>query len=153
MFSPITAEMEPIEIGNKNEYLYDCYTLSRIELVPSPSGGRDSQIRRKINWVTLNPHGEINQQAGGSSRSTEAGRGRDDSFSIKEAVHMSGFNHDLPAFESFDFGTSDVLEEDFMGMEPGLVFFEVGSSISFPQAIQFKIYHLDQFLEHLLNLW
>ncbi|XP_043716790.1 uncharacterized protein LOC122664844 [Telopea speciosissima] len=127
VFSPITAAMEPIEVGNQNEYLYDCYTLSRIESVPSSSGGRHSQIRRKINWVTLNPHGEIQQQAGGSSRRTEAGRVRDGSSSMKEAVDMSGFNHDLSAFESFDFGTSDMMEEDFMGMEPGLVFFEDGS--------------------------
>ncbi|KAJ4956047.1 hypothetical protein NE237_012830 [Protea cynaroides] len=123
VFSPITAEMEPIELGNQNEYLYDSYTISRIESVPSLSGGHNSQIRRKINWVTLNPHGEIQKKAGGSSRRTEAGRDRDDSSSMKEAVDMSG----LPAFESFDFGKSDVLEEDFMGMEPGLVFFEDGS--------------------------
>ncbi|XP_042508719.1 uncharacterized protein LOC122084499 isoform X2 [Macadamia integrifolia] len=127
VFSPITAEMEPVELGNKNEYLYDCYTLSHIEPVQSTSGGHRPQIRRKINWVTLNPHGEIKQQAGGSSRRTEAGRDRDGSSSMKEAVHMSGFNHDLPAFESIDFGTSDVMEEDFMGVEPGLVFFEDGS--------------------------
>ncbi|GJV42329.1 translocase of chloroplast 159, chloroplastic, partial [Tanacetum coccineum] len=30
-----------------------------------------------------------------------------------------------PSFESFDFKASDVMEEDLMGMEPGLVFFEV----------------------------
>ncbi|XVF03479.1 hypothetical protein REPUB_Repub04eG0264700 [Reevesia pubescens] len=30
----------------------------------------------------------------------------------------------LPKFESFDLATSDVMEEDVMGNEPGLVFFE-----------------------------
>ncbi|KAA8515835.1 hypothetical protein F0562_018554 [Nyssa sinensis] len=31
VFSPITSEMEPVEIGIKNENLFDCYTLSHIE--------------------------------------------------------------------------------------------------------------------------
>ncbi|THG12265.1 hypothetical protein TEA_020797 [Camellia sinensis var. sinensis] len=62
-------EMEPIEIGNKSENLYDCYTLSRIEAVPSPSGGKTSQIRRMINWVTLNPYAEIQPLNGGSNSS------------------------------------------------------------------------------------
>ncbi|GMQ08391.1 hypothetical protein CsSME_00052134 [Camellia sinensis var. sinensis] len=65
----MTAEMEPIEIGNKSENLYDCYTLSRIEAVPSPSGGKTSQIRRMINWVTLNPYAEIQPLNGGSNSS------------------------------------------------------------------------------------
>lgn len=101
VFSPITAEMEPIEIGNKNENLYECYTLSRIE--PISSRGKKSQIQRKINWVTLNPDGE------------------------KKLLKQKSNNRldSLPKFESFDFGRSDVMEEDIMGMEPGLVFFEV----------------------------
>ncbi|PKI71941.1 hypothetical protein CRG98_007669, partial [Punica granatum] len=57
IFSPITAEMEPLEIGNKNERLYDCYTMSCCKAVSDPSeGGLASQIHRKINWVTLNPY-------------------------------------------------------------------------------------------------
>ncbi|KAL0429142.1 UNVERIFIED_CONTAM: hypothetical protein Sradi_0540200 [Sesamum radiatum] len=54
VYSPITAEMEPVEIGSRNENLFDCYTLSHIEVLPSTSGAQNSQIRRKINWVTLN---------------------------------------------------------------------------------------------------
>lgn len=106
-FSPITAEIEPIEIGTRNENLYDCYTLSCIEAVPSSSGATTSQIQRKINWVTLNPYGEIPQHNGGSAGTKE------------------GEASSLPTFESFDFDRSDVMEEDTMGDEPGLVFFEV----------------------------
>lgn len=106
VFSPTTAEMEPIDIGNKNENLYDCYTLSRIEAVPASSAALGSQIQRKIKWVTLNPYGETKNNGGS---------------------HGGEKSHDLPTFESFSFGSTDVLEEDVMGMEPGLVFFEVGN--------------------------
>lgn len=102
VFSPITAEMEPLEIGKKNESLYDCYTLSRIEALPSP-GESSSEIQRKINWVTLNPHGEFFQN--GDVLADETGL--------------------LPKFESFNLKASDVMEEDSMGDEPGLVYFEV----------------------------
>ncbi|CAH8301657.1 unnamed protein product [Eruca vesicaria subsp. sativa] len=108
VFSPITAEMEPLEIGKKNESLYDCYTLSRIEALPS---GSSSEIQRKINWVTFNPHGEFSQ-------SDEAG---EDTL--------------LPKFESFNLKASDVMEEDSMGDEPGLVYFEDGSYSRGPVAI------------------
>lgn len=111
VFSPITAKIEPIEIGNRNENLYDCYTLSCVEAVPSSSGGRTSQIQRKINWVTLNPYGEMPQNNDGSTGTKE---------DSKDAEASS-----LPKFESFDFDRSDVMEEDIMGDEPGLVFFEV----------------------------
>ncbi|OVA11293.1 hypothetical protein BVC80_1587g16 [Macleaya cordata] len=126
VFSPITAEMEPIEIGKKNEYLYDCYTLSHIELVPLSSKGHSPQIRRKINWVTLNPYGEIKQQIGSTDRIKEAGS-KDVSLPMKEMVDPSMKSHDLPRFESFDYGSSDLMEDDIMGIEPGLVFFEDGS--------------------------
>lgn len=112
VFSPITAEMEPIEIGKKNENLYDCYTLSRIEALPSPSGGAntESEIQRKINWVTLNPHGEFFQNA-------------DSKEDI--LVDQTGVDSRLPKFESFNLKASDVMEEDSMVDEPGLVYFEV----------------------------
>ncbi|XP_059651649.1 uncharacterized protein LOC132299184 [Cornus florida] len=123
VFSPITAEMEPIEIGKKNENLYDCYTLSRIEAVPSPRGEQKSQIQKRINWVTLNPYGENKRLNRGSSRS----EGNSTDEDAKETFHGSLANHVLPKYESFDFGRSDVMEEDLMGMEPGLVYFEDGS--------------------------
>lgn len=129
VFSPITAEMEPIEIGKKNENLYDCYTLSRIEALPSPSGGSStsSEIQRKINWVTLNPHGELFQNA-----------------EIKEEtlVDQSGVDSRLPKFESFDLKASDVMEEDSMGDEPGLVYFEVWLNV---------LDFLEPLVDHLLN--
>lgn len=125
VFSPITAEMEPIDVGDKNEYLYDCYTLSRIEAVPSSFGGRIYQVQRKISWVTLNPYGEIRDATGNRSKEEQKDAGV--SLPMKKIVDGSVADHDLPKFESFDFGTSDIMEEDFMGMEPGLVFFEDGS--------------------------
>ncbi|KAM3733343.1 hypothetical protein ACB098_11G128400 [Castanea mollissima] len=127
VFSPITAEMEPIDIGNKSENLYDCYTLSRIEAEPSSSGGMTSQIHRKINWVTLNPYGEKPRHIGGGDRSKEEHEAGRASSPTKEMTHEIVPSHVLPKFGSFDFKTSDVMDEDVMGSEPGLVFFEDGS--------------------------
>ncbi|KAF2292005.1 hypothetical protein GH714_000117 [Hevea brasiliensis] len=45
-------------------------------------------------------------------------------------------SHILSDFESFDFELSDLLEEDVMGIEPGLVFFEDGSYSRGPVNIQ-----------------
>lgn len=115
VFSPITAEMEPMEIGARNENLYDCYTLSRIEAVRSHSGERTSQIQRKVNWVTLNPHGEMPQHIEGNNIAKNG----------LQKSSENAKNHVLPTFESFDFERSDVMEEDVMGCEPGLVYFEV----------------------------
>ncbi len=125
VFSPITAEMEPIDIGKRNENLYDCYTLSRIEAVQSPSRERTSQIHRKINWVTLNPYGEIPRHTGGGSRSKEEHGVGNASSPTKELTDEIVPSHGLPKFGSFDFKKSDVMDEDVMGSEPGLVFFEV----------------------------
>lgn len=99
--------MEPIGIGNQNENLYDCYTLSRIEKLTVEDHG--SEIRRKTNWVVLNPFGETRKQIGGGQRN-------------KDVIDSAP---DLPAYETFDFKKSEVLEEDVMRMEAGLVFFEV----------------------------
>ncbi|KAJ7961920.1 Calycin-like [Quillaja saponaria] len=123
VFSPITAEMEPIEIGNRNENLYDCYTLSHIQAVPSPSGGQTSQIQRRTNWVTLNPYGEIPHHV---ERSEES-ENDDTPITIKRKASESARDRVLPTFESFDFERSDVMEDDVMGCELGLVFFEDGS--------------------------
>lgn len=125
VFSPITAEMEPIEIGNKNEHLFDCYTLSRIDVEPSSSASQQSLIRRKVNWVTVNPHGEVPESNGGDNRSLEKPTDAASSFHMHDAPDRKLRN--LPKFESFDFGKTDIMEEDIMGMEPGLVFFEDGS--------------------------
>ncbi|KAA8520430.1 hypothetical protein F0562_014686 [Nyssa sinensis] len=128
-FSPITAEMEPIEIGIKNENLFDCYTLSHIEIeaVPSPTVEQKSQIRRRINWVTLNPYGEIQQLNRANGKSREKFIEGDAYVSTKETFDGNLTTHVLPKYESFDFCKSDVMEDDLMGMEPGLVFFEDGS--------------------------
>ncbi|XP_047253855.1 uncharacterized protein LOC107845474 isoform X4 [Capsicum annuum] len=125
VFSPITAEMEPIEIGNKNEHLFDCYTLSRIDVEPSPSVSQRSIIRRKVNWVTVNPRGEVPEPNGGDYRSLEKPTDEALSFHMHETPDRKLRN--LPKFESFDLGKTDIMEEDTMGMEPGLVFFEDGS--------------------------
>ncbi|XP_075497676.1 uncharacterized protein LOC142534840 isoform X2 [Primulina tabacum] len=112
VFSPITAKMEPIDIGRRNENLFDCYTMSRLDVVPSTSGTRKSHIQRKINWVTLNPFGEAQQSGSGVGY-------KDEDASVGKLNVCF-----LPKFDSFDLGSSDVMEEDVMGMEPGLVFFE-----------------------------
>ncbi|XP_027106598.1 uncharacterized protein [Coffea arabica] len=126
VFSPFTAEMEPIDIGNKNENLFDCYTLSRVEAVPSASGEQTTQIKRRINWVTLNPYGEIPQlNEGEYMRHARSDNGQA-SLSRKETSNKFS-THNLPKFEAFNFGRSDIMEEDVMGIEPGLVFFEDGS--------------------------
>lgn len=120
VYSPITAEMEPIEIGSKNENLFDCYTLSHIKALPSTSGELTSQIERTINWVTLNPHGETQNNKGSLGYKIQEA-----SFSTRETSDRVSAGANLPKIESFDFGRSDVMEEDVMGMEPGLVYFEV----------------------------
>ncbi|XP_073293761.1 uncharacterized protein [Primulina huaijiensis] len=112
VFSPITAKMEPIDIGRRNENLFDCYTMSHLDVVPSTSGTRKSHIQRKINWVTLNPFGEAQQSGSGVGY-------KDEDASVGNLNVCL-----LPKFDSFDLGSSDVMEEDVMGMEPGLVFFE-----------------------------
>ncbi|KAM3369064.1 hypothetical protein ACQJBY_017127 [Aegilops geniculata] len=123
VFSPITAEMEPVGLGSKQEYLYDCYTLSLIE--KSYDSGHGTEIRRKTNWVQLNPHGEAEKQ----------------SASDDEWNHGSSSGTvDLPAHEYFDLKRSDVLDEDVMIEEPGIVFFEDGSYSRGPLDIEIGEY-------------
>ncbi|CAN6268756.1 unnamed protein product [Urochloa humidicola] len=112
VFSPITAEMEPVGVGSKGEYLYDCYTLSHIE--KSFSSYHGSEIRRKTNWVPINPFGEAEKHI----TSYESG--------IYDASSGKG-TADLPSYESFDLDRSAVLDEETFDMEPGIVFFEDGS--------------------------
>ncbi|KAG6492972.1 hypothetical protein ZIOFF_047943 [Zingiber officinale] len=119
VFSPITAEMEPIGIGKKNDSLYDCYTRSIIEKVPE--GGLPSQIRRRTNWAVLNPFGETRKHRAGDQIDA-----KDDSYE-KGTFDVADKMFDLPSYDSFNLSNGEVLEEDVMGMEPGLVFFEDGS--------------------------
>uniref|UniRef100_A0A0D3FYK3 Uncharacterized protein n=1 Tax=Oryza barthii TaxID=65489 RepID=A0A0D3FYK3_9ORYZ len=105
VFSPITAEMEPVGVGSKQEYLYDCYTLSHIEKHADNNYG--SVIRRKTNWVQLNPHGEAEKQSAGYDSGDQY------NYSDKRTL-------DLPAHESFDLKKSDVLDEDSIAQEPGI---------------------------------
>ncbi|BBG97343.1 hypothetical protein with DUF3598 [Prunus dulcis] len=114
VFSPINAEMEPIEIGSRDEHLYDCYTLSHIEAVPSYSGGPTSQIKRKINWVTLNPFGEIPNIL-------------EEAIERKKSMKVETLLHTKTILMEVEKNISDVMEEDVMDKEPGLVFFEDGS--------------------------
>jgi hypothetical protein len=65
--------------------------------------------------VQLNPHGEAEKQSGGDDGWNHGGS------SGKTTV-------DLPAHEHFDLKKSDVLDEDIITVEPGIVFFEVGFS-------------------------
>lgn len=109
VFSLSTVEMEPIAIGKKNENLYDCYVLSCVQNLDC-SGSHLPQIYRKTNWVTLNPFGENKYNSIGDQNP-------------KDRNGIMG--RKLPSYEYFDFSSSDVLEEEFLTMEPGLVFFEV----------------------------
>jgi hypothetical protein len=104
--------MEPVGVGSKQEYLYDCYTLSHIEKHADNNYG--SVIRRKTNWVQLNPHGEAEKQSAGYDSGDQY------NYSDKRTL-------DLPAHESFDLKKSDVLDEDSIAQEPGIVYFEDGS--------------------------
>lgn len=116
--------MEPIGIGSKDEHLFDCYTQSCIQVIPSTTGQQKTQVKRRINWVTLNPFGEVQQSSGGDGHKEKPERGSA-SLSVKERANRDFMKRTLPRFESFDFQRSDVMEEDLMVMEPGLVFFEV----------------------------
>lgn len=113
VFSPSTAEMEPIAIGKKNENLYDCYTLSCVQNLDF-SATHLPQIHRKTNWVTLNPFGENKHNSI-----------RDENHKDKNGIMLPSVGCKLPSYEYFDFSSSDVLEEDFLTMESGLLFFEV----------------------------
>ncbi|OEL21318.1 hypothetical protein BAE44_0017665 [Dichanthelium oligosanthes] len=112
VFSPITAEMEPVGVGSKEEYLYDCYTLSHIE--KSFNSDHGSEIRRTTNWVPINPFGEAEKQIASYDG------GSDDTSNGKRTA-------DLPSYESLDLDRSAVLDEETFAMEPGIVFFEDGS--------------------------
>nr|GEU72185.1 hypothetical protein [Tanacetum cinerariifolium] len=87
VFSPITAQMEPIEVGRNNEHQFDCYTLSRIEAVPPTNRDDTSHIRRTVNWVTLNPYGENRQLHSRENKGKE--------MSVEE-------NASLPTIDSLD---------------------------------------------------
>ncbi|CAL9156936.1 unnamed protein product [Musa hybrid cultivar] len=130
VFSPFTAEIEPIGIGKQNENLYDCYTRSLIEKVSE--GGIFSHIRRKTNWAALNPFGESKNHRAGDK--TEA----KDGVSEKETLDVTDKNSDLPSYDSFDLSRGEDLEEDVMDMEPGLVFFEDGSYSKGPVDLPVK---------------
>ncbi|TVU15006.1 hypothetical protein EJB05_38504 [Eragrostis curvula] len=125
VFSPITAEMEPVGVGSKQEYLYDCYTLSHIE--KSFDSVHGPEIRRKTNWVLINPFGEADKQ------NSAYDGGSHDSSGGTRAV-------DLPAYESFDLNRSNVLDEETFAMEQGIVFFEDGSYSRGPVDIEIGEY-------------
>ncbi|KAH7285452.1 hypothetical protein KP509_33G028700 [Ceratopteris richardii] len=54
-FSPSTAEMEAIALGNQDEMLYDSRILSTVE---ECKGTDMSEIHRKTVWAVGNPYGE-----------------------------------------------------------------------------------------------
>lgn len=135
VFSPFTAEIEPIGVGIQNENLYDAYTLSHIEKVPPEDPC--SQIIRKLNLVALNPLGETHQLVRGAERDHERDK------------HSASATYDFPSYESFNFDKCELLEEDVMGMEPGLVFFEVGFAfLLFENVLNNSLYHF----KHLMTV-
>ncbi|GLJ46882.1 hypothetical protein SUGI_0988890 [Cryptomeria japonica] len=128
VFSPVTAEMEPISLGERNEYLYDCYILSKVEAVSSPSQESKQIIHRKTNWVVMNPFGEQGQR---EVTIQDDQRGKTFTPSIEE-------KQNLPLYETTVLPSSDVMEEEFMHLEPGLVFFEDGSYSRGPLVLDVK---------------
>lgn len=124
VFSPLTAEMEPIGIGDRNEHLYDCITLSHTQKVQAE--GQVSQIYRKTNWLPLDHFGEVWQ-----SNSTW------DSLHQCNGAYM---HKQLASCGSLDMGKFEILDEDFIMMEPGLVFFEDGSYSRGPTEIPVGYY-------------
>lgn len=128
VFSPLTAEMEPISLGERNEFLYDCYILSKVEAVGSPSQGSNQRIHRKTNWVVANPLGEQGQ---GELTIQDDQRGKTFTPSIEE-------KQNLPLYETTVLPSSEVMEEEFMDLEPGLVFFEDGSYSRGPLVLDVK---------------
>ncbi|KAL0907798.1 hypothetical protein M5K25_022237 [Dendrobium thyrsiflorum] len=87
VFSPFTAELEPIDVGNQNENLFDCYSLSCIEKIPSQ--GSVSQIHRRTNWEALNPFGETRKHAHASPRaagSVKSSTPEEDSMSMEPGL-------------------------------------------------------------------
>lgn len=151
VFSPITGEMEPISLGKINEYLYDCYTLSKVGVVGSPSQGSNKKIHRKINWVVANPLGEqglgeltiqddlikaeedisepLDHVMDANGISTQVNQEKTSPHSLKE-------KQELPIYETKVSFSSNVMEEDSMDLEPGLVFFEDGSYSRGPLMLQ-----------------
>ncbi|MQK22151.1 hypothetical protein EI013_27685, partial [Escherichia coli] len=77
--------------------------------------------------MTLNPYGEIPQHIEGSNIAKEGSNYGNAPMLRKQSTSENVTNHVLPTFESFDFERSDVMEEDVLGCEPGLVYFEDGS--------------------------
>ncbi|WOK98701.1 hypothetical protein Cni_G07413 [Canna indica] len=127
VFSPFSAEMEPVGIGKKNENLYDCYTRSVIEKVSED--GLPTRISKKTNWAALNPFGEAKKHRSGDKIEARNGSSETETFDACDRIY------DLPGYNSFDLSKGEDLEEDIMGMEPGLVFFEDGSYSKGPVAI------------------
>lgn len=150
-FSPITAEMEPISLGKINEYLYDCYTLSKVGAVDSPSQGSNKKIHRKINWVVANPLGEQGQgeltiqddliraeenMSEPMDHATDANGTSTQVNQEKIVLHSVKEKQDLPIYETKVSFSSNVMEEDSMDLESGLVFFEDGSYSRGPLMLQ-----------------
>eukprot|EP00252_Welwitschia_mirabilis_P020878 TRINITY_DN5214_c0_g1_i1.p1 TRINITY_DN5214_c0_g1~~TRINITY_DN5214_c0_g1_i1.p1 ORF type:complete len:490 (+),score=94.88 TRINITY_DN5214_c0_g1_i1:131-1600(+) len=115
-FSPFTAEMEPVSLGKRNEYLYDCYTLSKLEAIDLPSNGGHKKIHRRINWITANPLGE--QCRGELTVQNELNEFR------KKASDTQLSQDDTLEDVSL---SSELMEEETIDLEPGFVFFEDGS--------------------------
>lgn len=151
-FSPITAEMEAIALGDKNEMLYDCRVLSTIEEV---QGTSKSRIHRKTIWAVGNPLGEharakykvqqmlsdedtdeedeIHDNMEDHSLENDWGLEISDDILLEEEVDTGVQPQDssdkriTADLESKDMTYDTVMEEDVLELEPGLVYFEDGS--------------------------
>ncbi|XP_024524504.1 uncharacterized protein LOC9654393 [Selaginella moellendorffii] len=57
VFSPDTAAVEPVGLGGRNEYLYDCRIVSFVESVPEKRS-----IDREVLWNLQNPYASKTQE-------------------------------------------------------------------------------------------
>lgn len=144
-FSPATAEMEAIALGNQKEMLYDCRILSTVEETQSGSG-----IQRKTVWAVGNPLGEqgrgrpqvqekfilpyeVTDVADGKSSSMEdlGVEIPEDSSAEEDRIDVQSQDSSNTSFtadlENPSMTNNTVMEEDELELEPGLVFFEDGS--------------------------
>eukprot|EP00250_Pteridium_aquilinum_P016812 c23304_g1_i1 orf=616-2226(-) len=154
-FSPATAEMEAISLGDQNEMLYDCRILSTAEEV---QGTSMSHVRRKTVWIVGNPLGEqgrgklkVQEQIMLPNEVTDEVDGKAFSMedlgveiaedSLLKESDTSVKSQDLSNktiiadLENPEMTRDTVMEEDVLELEPGLVFFEDGSYSRGPLAL------------------
>ena len=112
-FSPITAEMEAIALGDNEEMLYDC----RIHSTIAQCQGEDSKdwIHRKTIWAVGNPLGENNK--GKPKRQETISEDIDEEYlgaqlSDDDDIIVEEFDKDMQLCSDTDKAIIDVSDQD-----------------------------------------